>query len=248
MKSPNTKSTVWLLVLTWALLYTSTIASPRYMACSRKIEVNGKVMCTSFQLSSDASIQLTRDSNAIQCGQELSTGINYGFDLKGIVSSDMQFLIEATSKDLTPFPGAAFSEPLVYNGKKLMNESNRNSFPEFSKYKSFSMDTEETCTSRTAGGPSDIRPINSVNTQVGVNKNVSGTLSFANPGTVLIRIVWSTKPPPGQGCTGVWVNEACTYTVKQAAAASASVISPSACSIMFCAIALCSLLKLSTIS
>jgi hypothetical protein len=109
------------------------------MACSRKIEVNGKVMCTSFQLSSDASVQLTRDSNAIECGQELSTGMNYGFDLKGIISSDMQFRIEATSKDLTPFPGAAFSEPLVYNGKILMIESNRNSFPEFSKYKSFSL-------------------------------------------------------------------------------------------------------------
>ncbi len=47
----------------------------------------------------------------------------------------MQYLVEATSEDRTPFVGAEFSEPLVFNGKKLVNESNRNSFAEFAKYK-----------------------------------------------------------------------------------------------------------------
>jgi hypothetical protein len=231
------------------LLSKSTTASPRYMACSRKIEMNGKVMCTTFQPSSVASIQLTKDSSVIACGQDLMTGVNYGFDIKGIVISDMQFLIEATSTDLMPFPGAAFSEPLIYNGKTLMNESNRNSFPEFSKYKNFSLDTTETCISRTAGGPSDIRPINSVQTQVGVNKNVSGTLSFSKPGTVRIRIVWSTKPPAGQGCTGVWVNEACSYTVKQDGVSAAPSLIPSAgiISIISCTIAVYYALMLSAI-
>ncbi len=218
----------WVFVLALSLLLVQAIASPRYMSCARKIEVNGKVMCTSFQLSSVASVQLTKDSATIACGQALSTGIEYGFALNGIVYSDMQFLIEATSANLEPFPGAAFSEPLIFNGKKLMNESNRNSFPEFSKYKNFSLDSTETCLSRTAGGPSDVRPINSINTQVGVNKNISGTLSFSSAGTVLIRIVWSTKPPAGQGCTGVWVNEACNYTVKQKEMSSSSTMTYSA--------------------
>jgi hypothetical protein len=157
----------------------------------------------------------------------------------------MQFLVEATTKDLTPFAGAEFSEPLVYSGKTLMNESNRNSFAEFAKYKKFTLSTEEKCLSRTAGGPSDIRLLYNVSTQVGVNKNINGTLSFAAPGTVLIRIVWSTKPPPNQGCTGVWVNEACNYTVKQAETGMATIShSANTVILMSIAIAICNALMM----
>jgi hypothetical protein len=131
-----------------------------------------------------------------------------------------------------------------------VNESNRNSFAEFDKYKTFSLNTEEKCMSRTAGGPSDIRPIYNVSTQVGVNKNISGTLSFAASGTVLIRVVWSTKPPPNQGCTGVWVKEACNYTVKQVVTGRASIMSRSADTVilMSSAIAICYALTLSIVA
>lgn len=122
------------------------------------------------------------------------TGLTYSYMYTG-VDSQNQWLIEATDADFNPFPGAVFSLPVKYNGYLLYNYSIRDDMGVF-MYQSF-----YNTSSFYMGNPSAVCSSRTMTPE--------GSVTFAQAGTVYIRMVWANFFAP------VFTSN-CMYTVQLA--------------------------------
>ncbi len=150
-------------------------------------------MTAQVEESTTAKPTLSLCGVPIACGTAITTGLAYSY-MYTDVDSQNQWLIEATDADFNPFPGAVFSLPLKHNGFLLYDYSIRNDISAF-MHESFYNSTGSFYLGKNAG---------TCNTRTMLP---SGTVTFAQAGTVYIRMVWSSFFAP------VYTSK-CMYTVQ----------------------------------